>query len=194
MNIDRQKAIEVAKHVLETKPPMVIFDTETSGIGPNDVILEIAMMDTQGSVLLNTLVRWDGIIIPEEATKVHGITVDDLKESPTWVEVYPQIQAILRASGGLVAYNIDFDARMLAQSNRAAGITSCGRINTYCAMKIYANYRGDRSDNRGYKWYKLTQACAHEKVTVDNAHRAIGDVKMTLELLKKIAQNEVQGA
>ncbi|NDD11792.1 MAG: hypothetical protein EB072_03880 [Betaproteobacteria bacterium] len=53
----------------------VFLDTETTGLSPSsgDKIVEIAIVDGSGRILLNSLVD-PGRAIPWHATNVHGIT------------------------------------------------------------------------------------------------------------------------
>ncbi|MFF1670361.1 exonuclease domain-containing protein [Nocardiopsis flavescens] len=55
------------------------------------------------------------------AQRVHGITPADLAGAPTWPQVWPRLGEI--AEGRLlVAYNADFDRRLIAQTCRPHGI------------------------------------------------------------------------
>ena len=72
--MDRQaRAREWAQWVLST-PGIVIIDTETTGIGPCDEVIELAVLDTHGRVLLDTLVRPTCPIDPG-AARVHGLKI-----------------------------------------------------------------------------------------------------------------------
>ena len=52
---ERQLAIREARRLLELD--LVIFDTETTGLGPDAEIVEIAALKVDGTVLLDTLVK-----------------------------------------------------------------------------------------------------------------------------------------
>ena len=71
----RAQAIEEARRLLKSDP--VILDTETTGLGQNAQICEIAMLLADGALVLNTRVR-PTIPISAEATGVHGITDADV--------------------------------------------------------------------------------------------------------------------
>jgi DNA polymerase III subunit epsilon len=59
---------------------------------------------------------------------------------------------------------------------------------THCAMKTYAKFYGAwNTTRREYGWQKLEQACKQQRIPVENAHNALGDVLMTLALVKKMA-------
>jgi hypothetical protein len=64
----------------------LILDTETTGIGQWDRIVEIALIDDQGMVLMNTLVNPE-IPIPKEASAIHGITDEMVSAAPTFSEI-----------------------------------------------------------------------------------------------------------
>ena len=57
-------------------------------------------------------------------------------------------------------------------------------------MKQYAKYNGKwNGKRRSYVWHKLGDAVLQEGLTVENAHDAVGDVKMTLALIHKISES-----
>ncbi|MCW3664158.1 3'-5' exonuclease, partial [Burkholderia cenocepacia] len=51
----------------------ILLDTETTGLDESAEIVEIAVIDDAGNVLLNTLVK-PKHPIPNSATAIHGIT------------------------------------------------------------------------------------------------------------------------
>ena len=83
----RSEAIQLARQWLSRKP--VYIDTETTGTGPNDSIIEISIIDQDGGVLVESLVRPVGKISPG-ARAVHGITDDMIKDAPLWESVWKQ--------------------------------------------------------------------------------------------------------
>ncbi len=71
--------------------PIVVFDTETTGLYTMSAwMVEIAGVRTCGSMVttgaFQTLVRPDAII-PPDATKVHGITDDEVRDAPPTADV-----------------------------------------------------------------------------------------------------------
>lgn len=59
----------------------VVIDVETTGLCQAAQICEVAMIDTGGSTLLNTLVR-PTCSIPAEATAIHGVTDEMVSDAP----------------------------------------------------------------------------------------------------------------
>jgi DNA polymerase-3 subunit epsilon len=166
----------------------VFLDTETTGLDTTAEVLEISVVDWNGNVLLDTLVKPKGLISPA-ASAIHGITAEMVANAPTWPEVLPQLQQVLADKMG-VTYNAAFDLRMMLQSSEAWGLTPepCfGAKTFFCAMLEYAHWRNlpDFYRKRN-KWIKLEEACRHEGVVLLNAHRALADCYMTLNLVRAV--------
>ena len=120
----------------------MFLDTETTGVDPQAEIVEITIINHQGQVLLDTLVKPVNKI-PREAMKVHHITNTMVKKSPTWVEVWPEVAAVL-SEQRVGIYNAEFDLRLLKQSHQQAGLVweSLG-AKAFCIMKLYAEFYGN---------------------------------------------------
>src|SRR5512143_4348544 len=115
----RRSAIQEARLLLESNP--VYLDTETTGMHFTSEVIEIGIIDDQGAVLFDQLVRPRGKIDPA-AGRVHGITLDMLAGAPTWEQVWPRAEAIL--TGRKVGvYNAEFDLRLMKQSHSRAWLT-----------------------------------------------------------------------
>lgn len=50
-----RKVIEKAKQILALDP--IFLDTETTGTGPNDVVIEMGIVDAKGTVLYDSLIN-----------------------------------------------------------------------------------------------------------------------------------------
>ncbi|MBQ2365168.1 MAG: 3'-5' exonuclease, partial [Alistipes sp.] len=72
---------------LKLKRPIIFFDLETTGVDTaRDRIVEISMVKIMpdGSRDVKTRRVNPEMHIPEEATAVHGITDEDVKDAPTF--------------------------------------------------------------------------------------------------------------
>ena len=174
----------------------LILDTETTGLGDDAEVVELALVDCAGAVLLDTLVRPSGPV-PAEAAAIHGITDAMLAEAPTWSELHARFCDLVEGRQ-VVIYSREFDTRVITQTARRYGLPApqgfdlvldSGRI--HCAMQAYAEFRGEWSAEKGqYRWQKLSAAAAQQGVTVTNAHRALGDCLMTLGVVRAMASTE----
>jgi len=186
----RIEAILRARDYINRHP--LYLDTETTGVGPNDNIVEIAIIDHTGEILVDTLVKPVGRI-QLEAMTIHGISNEMIENAPRWNEVWHEIESIL--AGRLVGiYNADFDLRMMQQSHTSSWMQWSVPIGmeTFCIMKLYAQFHGEWDHKRGnYRWQSLDTAGKQLSILLPNSHRAKEDTLLTKAVLEYIAsQNE----
>lgn len=167
-------------------PNFYIIDTETTGLDKNAEVIQIGIVDQSGATVMDTLVK-PRRPVPMEATAVHQITNEMLIDAPDFFDVYFDLSSCL-AGEVMIAYNMDFDWRLLQQTATLNGLPMIRPRQRDCAMRNYAAYRGERSPRRGgYRWHKLTAAARYEQVHVEGAHTAVGDALMVLGLLRRMA-------
>ncbi|MYE27040.1 MAG: 3'-5' exonuclease [Chloroflexi bacterium] len=180
----RRQAIQWAQNLLAHR--FYVLDTETTGLGPADEIVQIAILDGSGAAVMNQLIK-PTIPIPPVASAVHGIQDSDVVESPSFKEIYIRLSALL-AGQVVIAYNMDFDWRMLQQTASRFRLPAMRIGKRDCAMKQYARFKGARhSTGRNYVWHKLGAAAAQEGLQLAQAHDALNDARMTLTLIRKMA-------
>ena len=182
----RKEAILLARQWISRKP--VYIDTETTGTGPNDNIIEISVVDHDGGVIVDSLVRPVGKISPG-ARAVHGITNDMIKDASSWESVWKQVEAEVtdRVIG---IYNADFDLRMMRQSHQMNWLrwSDPQGAEFFCIMKLYAQFWGQWNPRYGnYRWQSLDQARDQCKIPLLNSHRAKDDTLLTRALLEYMA-------
>jgi len=185
----RREAIQIAQEKLSRKP--IYLDTETTGTGPNDNIVEISIVDHHGNILIDTLVKPIGII-STGAMAVHGITNEQLTNARQWKEVWPEVEAVL--SGRLLGiFNADFDLRMMQQShtrNWMQWMIPKG-MEVFCIMKLYAQFYGEWNSRRGnYRWQSLDNAGKQCSIPLPNSHRAKDDTLLTREIFLYMAGHD----
>lgn len=172
----------------------IILDTETTGLGNEDEIVEISMMTASGVVLLDTLIK-PSRPIPEEATGIHSITNEMVADAPSWTDIHDEFTRLLKGRD-VVIYNSDYDTKLILQSAskyslshaQYADLTLALQGITMCAMKAYAQYWGEWDSYREqYRWQRLTYAAEQQGVVIEGtAHRALCDVKTTLGIIRAV--------
>jgi len=208
---DHDAAAGWARKVLDD-PACVILDTETTGLHDSARIVEIAVLSVDGSVLLDSLVN-PQVPIPAEATRVHGITDDMVKDAPTFSDLLVQLTGAL-INRKVVVYNRDFDKRRLAVElhhhyrtrwvnlekprNGRRRIHSAARAwfaaQTWedCAMSTYAEWCGDWTwdyDARdGEPLYR--QGDYRWQPLPSAGHRAADDCRAVIDVLKEMAADK----
>ena len=186
---DREQAVRWAKGILEANN-WTILDTETTGLSDESEICQVATLSSGGhgwQVYVNPTIS-----IPESATRIHGITDEDVKNAPT---ICDTILPLLRNIGTdeLIIYNAEYDLKLITQSlRRCCGITLGFPFNyeqqsyiftngafVHDAMVWYSQFVGEWNEyHGGYKWQRLP----------GGDHSALGDCKATLEIIKEMAE------
>ena len=170
----------------------LVLDSETTGLERGEVV-QIAIINNKGETLLDTLVKpaWD---IPAAATMIHGIKTETCNDAPTWMDIAPTIKTILEGKL-LVVYNANYDRKIMHQTAERWGLpkTEWKEISTWlCAMDAFAEHFGEWNDyHQSYRWQRLSFAAKYCKVTVADAHNALGDCKMALGVTKHMLEYDL---
>lgn len=163
-------------------PDTVIFDTETTGLAGTDQVIEIALVNGAGEILLNTRVK-PTVAINPHAQKVHGISDSELASAPSWREIHDKFCAAISGKR-VVAFNSPFDIGMIKQTAAAHGL-SVEMPNTSCAMRLVSwHFNGKQNGS-----ISLSNAVAEAGIRFEGeAHSALGDTLTTLALIRKVAE------
>ncbi len=166
-------------------PGTLFLDTETTGLGSSAEIIDLAIVDVSGNVLVDTLIA-PIYPIPPETTRVHGIVDADVIHAPLWIEVYPTVAELLRQRP-IVVYNASFDRRMIAACCTNSGFPDEER-EWHCAMLQYARFAGGRSDHHRnkFRFHKLSDALAAFDLP-SGSHRALSDAMACRNLVLALA-------
>ncbi len=154
----------------------LIIDTETIGAGAGIEVIEIALADTAGNIVYDTLVQPVFNALPPPS-KHRRFDKAELANAPHWTDIWPEIQALIDGKL-LVAYNASFDRRALAATCSRYRQTSAER-GWRCAMQLIKKTIGTK------KSLTLDDACARYGLC-GGTHRAAADVLATWRLLKAV--------
>lgn len=165
---------------------VVILDFETTGFKGSEII-QIGAIGPDGSVLMDQLVKPQGRI-PARATEVHGITNTMVAGAPDLPTVWEALGVALYGRH-VVAYNVGFEQGMIAGEIARHRLPALKAGRWSCAMLNYARYKGDwNSKFNNFRWHSLSNAVIQQGLTVDHAHSALGDCRMTLALIQRMAE------
>lgn len=166
----------------------LVLDTETTGVRQAEIV-QIGIVDAQGSVIMDQLVRPMNPI-PRDATAIHGITDPMVADAPCWADITTEVETLLRGRD-LIVYNAAFDRKMMHLSAQFAGLPKTDWktfSRWWCAMEAFAEVYGQRNRyGNGYRWHKLVKAAQHYHIPVVDEHSALGDARLTLALVKAMA-------
>jgi DNA polymerase-3 subunit epsilon len=92
----------------------------------------------------------------------------------------------------IVAYNSDFDHRMLQQSHARYRLPWRETLIFFDCLKLYSQWRGVwDSQRRSWKYFSLDSAGKAANIFLPNAHRATADTLLTRALLHYLAGEQV---
>jgi len=180
---DYNVSIYWAKRVLENKEKYLILDTETTGLGEKDVIIQIGVIDLEGNLLVDSLVKpTQKKSISREATAIHGIKTKDLFNAPNFGDILIEIQPHIEAGKEFLIYNFDFDKRLIEQTFYHDNLRGRLVFSGDCVMKKYSQFVGEWNPYYGdYKYQRLPGA----------NHNAVGDCKAALQVIQLMAGSEL---
>ncbi|MBQ5996501.1 MAG: 3'-5' exonuclease [Bacteroidales bacterium] len=178
---------------LNLKNPIVFFDLETTGINiSTDRIVEISYIKVypDGHEDTKTLRINPTIPIPPEATRIHGISDDDVRDAPTFKQVAADIVHIFEGAD-IGGYNSNkFDLPLLAEEFLRADVDFDLRKRKFVDVQVIFHKMEQRTLSAAYKFY-----CDRD---LENAHSSEADTRATYEVLKaqldrysQVLQNDI---
>lgn len=181
--------------------PMLGFDTETTGTDTvNDRIVTAALVFSTGPGREGeTVATWlinPGVEIPEQASRVHGISTEHaraygMEPAPALEEIAVRIVECLEQGAPIVAFNGGFDLSIIeAELSRNGLPTLEDRLGRAIAPVVDPLVL-DRGLDR-YRKGKRNLSTLMEVYGIEepegNMHTADVDVSMTLDVLRAIAK------
>ena len=164
---------------LQLDKPLIIFDLETTGTNiTSDRIVEIAMIKIYPDYSEEEYCKRvnPGIPIPPEITEIHGISNEDIANSPRFEEIAEEVLNFI-ADGDLGGYNSNkFDIPVLAEELMRAGLAVDFSIRKFVDVQNIFHKMEQRTLAAAYQFY-----C---NKSIENAHSALYDAKATWEVLK----------
>lgn len=155
-----------------TKDEFIIFDIETTGLSATScAITEIAAVKYRAGEEVDSFETYadPGRHIPEEITKLTGITDEMVKGAPSQAEA---VRAFLDFADGsmLVAHNASFDIGFIRVAAERASLPFCNPYLDTLALSRYLNPE--------LKRHRLDNLRDHYKLGEFNHHRALDDTRM----------------
>ncbi|MBE6207352.1 MAG: 3'-5' exonuclease [Rikenellaceae bacterium] len=163
---------------LELKRPIVFFDLETTGVDTSkDRIVEISMIKVMpdGSRIPKTRRVNPEMHIPAEATAIHGITDEDVKDEPTFRQLAKSLAQFIQGCdfGGFNSNR--FDLPLLVEEFLRVGVDVDLKRRKFVDVQNIFHKKEQRTLVAAYKFY-----CDKD---LTDAHSAAADTMATYEVL-----------
>ena len=164
---------------LNLRNPLIFFDLETTGVNAaKDKIVEISYIKVypNGKEESNTIRINPGRHIPEEATAVHHITDDDVKNCPSFKDVAKELSRVFEGCD-IAGFNTNrFDLPLLVEEFLTAGVNIDMTKRKFIDVQTIFHKMEQRTLVAAYKFY-----CGKN---LEDAHSADADTRATYEVLK----------
>jgi DNA polymerase-3 subunit epsilon len=186
----------------------LFFDTETTGVPkdykapitnffnwPRMVQLGFQLWSEKRDLIVegNYLIKPLNFVIPNDATKIHGITTEQaLCDGVFLQEALTKMSWVSEVSHSVVCHNFDYDSKIVG-----CELLRCGLENfidskkKYCTMKSSKEYVGI-VNTFGYKWPQLKKL--YWKLfeeTFEGAHDAMADIRATARCFWKLVDLKI---
>lgn len=164
---------------LNLKNPLIFFDLETTGVNiSKDRIVEISLIKVMpsGQEIEKTLRINPEMPIPAEATAVHHITNEDVKNAPTFKQVAKELGKFFEGCD-IAGFNSNkFDIPLLMEEFLRADVNVDLSRHRFIDVQTIFHKMEQRTLVAAYKFY-----CGKN---LEDAHSANADTKATYEVLK----------
>ena len=110
-------------------------------------------------------------------THIHGLTWQDVRDSPSFARIWPGLRALLDKADFLVAHNAPCDRGVLNACCRAAGVAP-PKQEFFCSMRIA------RARWRDLPGLNLAVVCRHLQIPLEH-HNALSDAEACATIVIK---------
>ncbi|MBQ7266461.1 MAG: 3'-5' exonuclease [Firmicutes bacterium] len=179
---EKRKIRKYTKITAPTKDSYVVFDTETTGLSPqNHKIIEIGAVKVKEGEITDTFSQLinPGTYIPRFISKITGIYTRDVENKKSISEILPLFTDFCEDLP-LIAHNAPFDMNFLLQSYEDIGEEHNFSVIDTCALS--------RKYNKECEKHSLEYLCAYFDIVNENAHRALSDALATRQLYEIIRE------
>lgn len=161
----------------------IVLDTETTGLYPQHGhrIIEIAAIEMGNrSVSKNVFHRYlnPQREIDEEASRVHGLTLERLQDEPLFVDIVPALLEFI-SGAELIIHNAPFDVGFLNAELERAGLP---KLSNYCPSVL--DTLALAKELHPGKKNSLDALC--DRYEIDNSHRTLHGALLDTELLGEV--------
>ncbi len=191
MSNQKDYLIGKAKKILECG---IIIDTETTGLGENDTVVELAALRaSDGVVLVNSLTA-PRSVMQKAAEKTHGISEYEAFSAQPFFNVWNDLDVL--DGEYFTSFNRGFDERLVRQSLFLSGFTGWPwnvPDKIFCIMELANRYFSEHLewDSERSKFKRLSLARCLEIAGIEfkgDPHRALTDAIAARDLLIHIAE------
>ena len=179
-----------------------VVDTETTGLGPNSRLAEIALIEVEYDENAGTLTIVDKFVqlvnptveFEAGASKVNGLSLAMLKNEPVFSDIAPEVRCWLLIKMPWLMYNANFDRRIIEAEFRRLGdqipyLPDIVDVMYLAKKKIHKDcpdldmVAREGSVRRSFSQGSVAKALG---ISIEGSHRAYQDVLILLKMYEQL--------
>jgi len=175
--------------------PFAVVDFETGGLDPDlhdSVQIAVQVLDPRTLDVVGTFVSYikpDPNRVSLEALNINNLSLEELENAPSPEQVVQDLVEFLKPHGRcvFVAHNAKFDFDFLSDliKRHGKGVTTVSKLFDHrliCTVQMA--FQRFILDEQTLKSVKLVEVSKHLQLPHEDAHDALGDVRVTAELFR----------
>jgi DNA polymerase-3 subunit epsilon len=174
----------------------MVFDTETTDYSGYIVSIACILYDIQENKILDSMYT---LVNPQTeisagAQKVHKISQEDVKDAPSFIEIWPEIKKYYDQQCNIVGHNIGFDLRVIERELDRANFPELPPVKVFDTMELAKDVLKLKDKNgRRIKAPSLEECINYYAIQLpsEEYHNALVDTEASLEVFKKLMSEEV---
>ena len=150
------------------------LDVEMTGLGADDEILQVSVVDATNAVRYNQYFRPERKTCWDETVPIHHITPEKVKNAPSFYSLLPQLNSLFSDTQLLIGYNTMQDVRFLQRH----GVRFSPFLRFLDMGEAYSFIHSAHQQLRSYA--KLQDCAAHYAYGGQCWHDSLADAKATM--------------
>lgn len=181
---------DTPQYYLNNLKDVIVFDTETTGFGPQSEILQLSITDGTGKTLFNEYLKPTHNDSWPEAEAVHHISPAMVADKKTFQDYFPQLQLMFYSTKMIVGYNTRYDISYLLRNQ----ILLNDDVPIYDVMLAFAPINGEWNPRyNDYKWTNLTTCAKYYGYDLaEKAHNSLEDTKATAYCFRHLMEDQLK--
>ena len=119
---------------------VIFFDLELTGVYDHDEIISISILDGNGTLIMDTLVKPAHTKKWKKTEKIHGITPEMVADAPLLKDLIPRTKEIFENADAIIAYGISTDFSHIKYIYDTQAERDALREKTRCAANEYVRF------------------------------------------------------
>ena len=167
---------------------VLFFDLELTGVYDHDEIISISIVNGEGTVIMDTLVKPAHKKKWKNTEKIHGITPEMVADAPLLDDLIPEIKEIFEDADNLIAYGVSTDYSHIKYIYETDREREWLHKKTRCCANEFVRYAHEHLPDLAHA--SLTDAMAALDVAWDGvAHTSIADTIGCMKVWEKLFPN-----